>query len=160
MTHPWHGFPSPKSQVPHVSKSWHGAKLQLLSLKTLIIIKVGSLFFYTKIFVGLVLNVGARLLLDPTPNTSPKPHLQKAMPCRHPCHNWDLGLGTPCEPALIQCIHINYDINTNYAYKWYNIIDIQLHLYILKKVGQHYITYRCIITIANIRLHDCVTFYI
>ena len=29
-----------------------------------------------------------------------KPYLQKVLPCRHPCCTWDLGLGTPCEPAL------------------------------------------------------------
>ena len=36
-------------------------------------------------------------LLDTTHNTSPNPHLQKVSPCRHPCHSWDLGLGTPCK---------------------------------------------------------------
>ena len=41
--------------------------------------------------------VGSSCLLDPTLNTSPKHHLQKALPCRHPCHTWDLGLGTPRE---------------------------------------------------------------
>jgi hypothetical protein len=40
---------------------------------------------------------GSSLLLDPTPNTSPKPHLQKVLPCRHPCHTWDLGLRTLCD---------------------------------------------------------------
>ena len=33
-------------------------------------------------------------LLDPTRNTSPKHDLKKVLPCRHPCHSWDLGLGT------------------------------------------------------------------
>ena len=41
----------------------------------------------------LVLRVGSSFLLD----TSHKPHLQKVLPCRHPCHPWDLGLGTPCD---------------------------------------------------------------
>ena len=27
----------------------------------------------------------------------PSPHLQKVLPCRHPCHTWNLGLGTPWE---------------------------------------------------------------
>ena len=30
-------------------------------------------------------------------HSSPKPHLQKVLPCKHACHTWDLGLGTPCE---------------------------------------------------------------
>ena len=46
---------------------------------------------------GLVLRVGLSKKLDPTLNTSPEPHLQQVLLCRHPCHNWDLGLGTPCE---------------------------------------------------------------
>ena len=41
----------------------------------------------------LMLGDGSRFLLDPTLNTSPKPHLQKLLPCGHPCHTWDLG---PC----------------------------------------------------------------
>ena len=41
-------------------------------------IDVISLFFMHKTFLGLVLNVGLGCLLNPTPNTSPKPaHLQK-----------------------------------------------------------------------------------
>ena len=53
----------------------------------------------TKKIVGLVLRVGTTFLLGPTLNTSPEPHLQKVLPCGHPCHTWDLGLGTPCEVA-------------------------------------------------------------
>ena len=49
------------------------------------------------LFVELVLRFGFRILLDPTLNTNPKPHLQKVLPCRHACYIWDLGLGTPCE---------------------------------------------------------------
>ena len=45
---------------------------------------------------GLVLRVGCKVLLDPTLNTSPKPHLQKVLSCKHPCMSY-LGLGTPCE---------------------------------------------------------------
>ena len=35
--------------------------------------------------------------MDPTLNTSPEPHIPKGWMCRHPCHTWDLGLGTPWE---------------------------------------------------------------
>ena len=41
-----------------------------------------------------VLSVRSNFLLDPTLNTSPRPCLQKVLPCRHPCHTCDLGLGT------------------------------------------------------------------
>ena len=61
------------------------AKPQLSSLR------VGSWLFYAKIFTELVLKVGSNFLLD----TSPEPHLQKVLSCRHPCHTWNLGLGTP-----------------------------------------------------------------
>ena len=44
-----------------------------------------------------MLRVESSFLLDPTLNTSPKPHLQKVLWCRHPCHTWDLELGTPYE---------------------------------------------------------------
>ena len=40
-----------------------------------------------------MLRVEYSCLLDPTLNTSPKPHLRNALPCRHPCHTWDLGPG-------------------------------------------------------------------
>ena len=43
------------------------------------------------------LKVGSSFLLHLTHNTSPKLHLQKALSCRQPCHNWDLGLGAMCE---------------------------------------------------------------
>ena len=76
-------------------------------------------------FAGVVLRVGSSFWLHPTLNTSPKPDLQKMLPCKHPCHTWDLGpvwrgksrlpssqrtaeiaqidvtgLKTPCEAAL------------------------------------------------------------
>ena len=35
--------------------------------------------------------LGCSLLLDPTPNTSPKPDLQKVLPYRHPCHTRDVS---------------------------------------------------------------------
>ena len=57
----------------------------------------GPRLVYTKIFVGVVWRVGCSFLLDPTLNTTPKPHLQKVLPCRHSCHTWDLRLGIPCE---------------------------------------------------------------
>jgi hypothetical protein len=41
-----------------------------------------------------VLRVGFGFLLDPTLNTSLELDLQEGMPCRLPCHTWDLGLGT------------------------------------------------------------------
>ena len=41
-----------------------------------------------------MLRVGSSFLLDPTLNTNPKPYPQKVLPCRHPCHTWDLELGT------------------------------------------------------------------
>ena len=63
----------------------------------LIVIKVGSWLLYAKVYAGLVLWVGSSFLLNPTLNTHLKPHLQIALPCRYPCHIWDLGLGTPCD---------------------------------------------------------------
>jgi hypothetical protein len=45
-------------------------------------------FFNAKMLEGLKLRVGSRFLLDPTLNTSPKPHLQEVLPCRHPSHTW------------------------------------------------------------------------
>jgi hypothetical protein len=93
-----HGVPSPT----HVSKSQHGGRVptckpQGTTKIWLNIIKVGSWSFYAKIFVGLGLRVGSSFLLDPTCNASPKPRLQKVLPCRHPCHSWGLRLGTLCE---------------------------------------------------------------
>ena len=44
-----------------------------------------------------MLRLSSSYLLDPTLNTSPKPRPQKALSCRHPCHTWDVGLGTACE---------------------------------------------------------------
>ena len=56
------------------------------------------------ILTGLVFKIGSSYLLDPTLNTSPKPYLQKGLPCRHPWHTWDLGLGTPCE---VVCLNLH-----------------------------------------------------
>ena len=41
--------------------------------------------------------LGLIFLLDPTLNAGPKLQLHKGLPCRHPCHTWDCGLGTLCE---------------------------------------------------------------
>ena len=83
----------------HSSRSQHGGKAptfepqQTIKIR-LIITKFGS-WFYLKIFTWLVLRVGYGCFLDPTLNTSPKPHLPKMLPYGHLCHTWD-----PCEPAL------------------------------------------------------------
>ena len=45
----------------------------------------------------LVLRVGSSFFLVPTLNTCPKPCLTRVLPCKHPCHNWDLGLEIPCD---------------------------------------------------------------
>jgi hypothetical protein len=44
-------------------------------------------------FVGLGLKVGLAFGSTQVPSLKPK----KLLPCRHPCHSWDLGLGTLCE---------------------------------------------------------------
>ena len=42
--------------------------------------------------------LGIASCLDQTLNTnSIELHLQKVLPCMHPCHTWDLGLGNACE---------------------------------------------------------------
>ena len=89
-----HGFqvPSP-TQVSKSQLVWP----QVITKIWLNIIKVGSWLFYAKMFMGLGLRVGSNVLFDPIRNTSPKPHLQKVLPCRHPCHRWDSGLETMCE---------------------------------------------------------------
>ena len=59
--------------------------------------------------MGLVLKVGSNFLLNLTLTTCPKPHLQKVLPCRRPCHalglrTWDhVSSGksqTPCSQWL------------------------------------------------------------
>ena len=87
-----HGLPSPI----------HGGKVLTLDPQETIklwitVIKVESWLLYGKISQGLRLRVGSNFFLNPTLNTCSKPHLQKVLPRRHPCHAWDLGLGTPCE---------------------------------------------------------------
>jgi hypothetical protein len=97
-----HGMPSPKphssQQVPTWRQSlnfWASRNHQSM----VCIIKVKSSLFYANIS-GLVLWVVSSFMLNPTLNTSPKPHLQIVLPCRHPCRTWDLGLRPPCELAL------------------------------------------------------------
>ena len=38
-----------------------------------------------------MLRVRFSFLLHTTLATSPEPHLQIVLSCRHPCHTWDLG---------------------------------------------------------------------
>ena len=82
------------SQVPiltHVSKSQHGGKVPTFepqaTIEMWLIFISRTLIILCRIYVGLDL-----WKLDPTLNTSSKPHLQKMLPCKHPCHTWDLGL--------------------------------------------------------------------
>ena len=88
----------------HVSKSQHGGK----SLNFWASWNHSNMVYFhwswiliilCKLSSGdlLVLRVGSSFLLNPTLNTSPKPHPRKVLPCKHPCHTSDLGLGTPCE---------------------------------------------------------------
>ena len=93
-----HGVPSSKShssqQVPTWRQSlnfWAWRNHQSM----VYIIKVKFLLFYANIS-GLVLWVVSSFML----NTSPKPHLQTMLPCRHPCCTWDLELRPMCELAL------------------------------------------------------------
>ena len=51
------------------------------------IIKSDLDYFMQKHYAGLMLRVESSFLLNPTLNASLKPHLQKVLPCRHPCHN-------------------------------------------------------------------------
>ena len=62
-------------------------------------IRFGSWLCYAKQTHMTHVEVRSSLLLDPTLNISPKPHLQNVLPCRHPCQTRNLGLGTPCEVA-------------------------------------------------------------
>ena len=87
-----HGIPSPT----HVSKAKHAGKVPTIEPQQTIkarfsSIKIRSCLFYAKKFLGLVLRVGSSFLLNPTLNMRPEPHLQKVLPCRHPCHTWNLG---------------------------------------------------------------------
>jgi hypothetical protein len=54
---------------------------------------VKSWLFYAKNLKVCVVS-WVHLLLIPTPNKSPEPHLHKVLPCRHPCHTWNLRLET------------------------------------------------------------------
>jgi hypothetical protein len=89
-----HGVPSPT----HVSKAKHAGKVPTIEpQQTLKVwftsIKIRSWLFYAKNSQDLYWELGLAFLLEPTLNIRPEPHLQKVLPCRHPCHTWDLGLG-------------------------------------------------------------------
>ena len=58
---------------------------------------VGPTIIYISKFLGLMLRVGFRFLLNLILNRSPKHHLQRLLPCRHLCQTWDFGLWTSCE---------------------------------------------------------------
>ena len=58
-------------------------------------------------FVALVLKYGSSFLLNPTLNTSYKPPLHKVLLCTHPCHTWDLRLGSPCEVVSPNFLALN-----------------------------------------------------
>jgi hypothetical protein len=69
------------SQVPLVWASPNmKAKSQLLSFKKPLKYDYLSLKLDLDYFMQLVLKVGSNFLLDPTPNESPEPHLQKVLP--------------------------------------------------------------------------------
>ena len=73
----------------------------------LIITKDGSWLFYGRIFSKLVLKYGFSFLLDPTLKRSPKPHLQKVLSCRHPCHICNLQIGVLYEVICPSCHALN-----------------------------------------------------
>jgi hypothetical protein len=64
----------------------------------LVIIKVG-LYFMQKYAQDLLGELGLAFCSTQASTQAPslKPHLQKVLSCKHPCHTWDLRLGTPCE---------------------------------------------------------------
>ena len=53
-----------------------------------------SIVLCIRFCAGLVSRVGLVCVLNLTLTTSPEPHLQWVLPCRHPRHTWD-----PCEVA-------------------------------------------------------------
>ena len=62
-------------------------------------IRFGYWLCYANKLTRLVLKVKSSLLLDPTLNISPKPHLQNVLLCKHSCQTRNLGLGIPREVA-------------------------------------------------------------
>ena len=102
------------SQVPshsHVNKSQHGDKVPTFEPQEtikiwLIIINVWSWSFYAKTSHDLCWELGLVFLLDPTLNTNFELRLQKVLPCQHPFHIHNIGLGTPCELALTWAKHV------------------------------------------------------
>ena len=85
-----HGVPSPT----HVSKFQHGGKVPTFERQEPF--KVDLDHFMQKNSRHLYWELGLAFC-STWLNTNPKPHLQEVLPCRHPCHTWDLRLGTPCE---------------------------------------------------------------
>ena len=57
--------------------------------------------------MGLILSVGSSFLLDPTLNTNQASPPKIVFPYMHPCHTWNLGLGTPCEVVSPNCHSLN-----------------------------------------------------
>jgi hypothetical protein len=82
-----HGVPSPKAptfEPREINKIWSS------------VIEAGYGYFMHNYLQGLCWELSL-VFARPTLGTSPKPCLQKALSCRHPCHTWDLGLETTCE---------------------------------------------------------------
>ena len=94
------------SQVPsptHVSKSQHGGKVPTFEPREttklwLIVVRIGFLIFYAKVFTGLVLRVGSCFLLAQLSIQVPSLTFTKSC---HVCTHvilgtWDSGLGASC----------------------------------------------------------------
>ena len=73
----------------------------------LLIINIGSGVIYAKIFAGIVFMIGPCFLLDPTLNTNPKPHFQKVLPSRHPCHTWNSMWSGKSQLACSQSLRLH-----------------------------------------------------
>jgi hypothetical protein len=96
---------SHRSQVPsltYASKSQNGGKVstcgsQVTTKVWLVIIKAKSWLFLCKYVCSLGWKLGLAFCSTQLTTQVPSLTSEKMMPCRHPCHSWDLGLGTPCE---------------------------------------------------------------
>ena len=94
---------SPKSHVPFMSRSPNKeARSQLLSLKKplqygLYLVQSNLDYFmqnYSKDLCWEFILHFAQSNSQHKSQTSPR---KKMLSCKHPCHTWDLGLGTSCE---------------------------------------------------------------
>jgi hypothetical protein len=100
-----HGVPNPT----HVNKSQHEDKaIKFWALKNPLKYQWNRtvIMFMQNYSHDLCWELGSHFLLDPTLNTSPKLHLHKVLPCRHPCHHtWDVGLWDPvwCGKPQLPC---------------------------------------------------------